>query len=144
MKNFFKRRQLLIYKEIQVPMIKNILIILFVLAVVQISGLLIAMKYLEWKTELPLNIIVDFRILNWWKSFLYLSILIPIVFNCLIGIYFVLHFSNKFAGPLFRLERELDECIKTDKPFSIRFRDDDYLKSIAEKLNQYFQKKKAP
>jgi len=143
MKNFFKRRQLLIYKEIQVPIIKNMIGLLLALAIIQVSALLVAMKYLEWKTQLPLNIVVDFRILNWWKSFLYLSVLVPIIFNTLIGIYFLLHFTNKFAGPLFRLERELDECIKTDKKLSIKFRDDDYLRSIAAKLNTYVQKTQA-
>ena len=143
MKNFFKRRQLLIYREIQIPILKNMVFLLIALAAIQIFGLIAAMKYLEWKTQLPLNIVVDFRILAWWQKFLYLSVLIPIFFNCIIGMYFLLHFSNKFAGPLFRLERELDECIKTDKPFSIKFRDDDYLRSIADKLNQYVQKNKS-
>lgn len=143
MKNFFKRRQLLIYKEIQVPILKNMIFLLLALALIQIAGLLLAMKYLEWKTQLPLNIVVDFRILGWFKNILYLSILVPIFFNSFIGLYFLLHFSNKFAGPLFRLERELDECIKTDKQFAIKFRDDDYLKSIAAKLNMYIQKKRA-
>lgn len=140
MKNFFKRRQLLIYKEIQIPILKNMVFLLIALALVQVAGLLIAMWYLEWKTQLPIAIVVDFRILNWWKSFLYLSILVPIIFNSLVGLYFLLHFTNKFAGPLFRLERELDECIKTDKPFVIKFRDDDYLRSIAAKLNTYIEK----
>jgi hypothetical protein len=144
MKNFFKRRQLLIYKEIQMPILKNMVFLLIALALIQVLGLLGAMWYLEWKTQLPINLVIDFRILNWWKSFLYLSVLVPIIFNSLIGIYFLLHFTNKFAGPLFRLERELDDCIKTDKPFSIKFRDDDYLRSIAAKLNEYIQKKKAP
>ncbi|MFZ3230532.1 MAG: hypothetical protein WA160_10040 [Pseudobdellovibrio sp.] len=144
MKNFFKRRQLLIYKEIQIPILKNMAFILFALAVVQVLGLLGAMWYLEWKTQMPINIVVDFRILGWWKTFLYLSVIIPIIFNCLIGLYFILHFSNKFAGPLFRLERELDECLSTGKQFSIKFRDDDYLKSIATKLNLYLQKNKTP
>lgn len=143
MKNFFKRRQLLIYKEIQIPILKNMIFLLLALALIQIAGLLLAMKYLEWKTQLPLNIVVDFRILGWFKNILYLSILVPIFFNSFIGLYFLLHFSNKFAGPLFRLERELDECIKTDKQFAIKFRDDDYLKSIAAKLNTYIQKKRA-
>ncbi|MBC7465105.1 MAG: hypothetical protein H7256_03870 [Bdellovibrio sp.] len=143
MKNFFKRRQLLIYKEIQVPILKNMIFLLAGLALIQVLGLLAAMWYLEWKTQLPINIVIDFRILNWWKSFLYLSILVPIFFNSLIGLYFLLHFTNKFAGPLFRLERELDECIQTGKPFSIKFRDDDYLRSIATKLNLYVGKNKA-
>lgn len=144
MKNFFKRRQLLIYKEIQIPILKNMIFLLLGLACIQVLGLLGAMKYLEWKTQLPINIVIDFRILGWWKSFLYLSVLVPIFFNSFIGLYFLLHFTNKFAGPLFRLERELDECIKTDKPFAIKFRDDDYLRSIATKLNIYIHKNRAP
>lgn len=143
MKNFFKRRQLLIYKEIQIPILKNMIFLLIALAAIQILGLFAAIKFLEWKTQMPMQVVVDFRILDWFKNILFLSILIPIIFNSIIGVYFLLHFTNKFAGPLFRLERELDECINTDKPFAIKFRDDDYLRSIAAKLNTYFQKKKA-
>ena len=53
----------------------------------------------------------------------------------------VLVYSNKIAGPLYRLEKELDQILETND-FSVRihFRKGDQLNSVADKINMLLDK----
>jgi len=65
---------------------------------------------------------------------LYLAVGLPIIF---IAIFFYgVLISHRFAGPMYRLEKDLDEIIAGNHKVRIRFRKYDRLDNIAEKLNK--------
>ena len=55
----------------------------------------------------------------------------------------ILVYSNKIAGPIYRLQRELDEVAKGDFNRRITFRKGDELTGVAEKLNSVLEKIKS-
>lgn len=62
-----------------------------------------------------------------------LAVAIPAVF---IAIFMVsLELSNRMAGPLYRIEKELDARIEGTKQGPIRLRSKDEFKTLAEKIN---------
>lgn len=130
------RKKYYIYPELQKPLIKFILASVLVVTLVQSIMIYWAMKWLEAKTQADISIVVDYRVLGAWRNLLYLSILVPMIMNFILGFITVLFVSNKFAGPLFRLERELDLFLSGQKPkLSVQFRENDYLHSLAKKIN---------
>ena len=135
------RRKLFIYPEIQSPILKQLLGGLFFLSVVQILGLSLSMVWLRQQTQMAIELVVDYRLLQPWKNLLYLSIIVPIIINFVIGLYLLLFISNRFAGPLFRLERELDNYLEKGGRLHVKFRDSDNLKGLADKVNRAFDKK---
>lgn len=50
--------------------------------------------------------------------------------------------SNRFAGPLTRIENNLDKVIKGDRSVRFRVREKDDMKAIADKLNKIIEKLK--
>ena len=95
-----------------------------------------SMKWLEAKTQVDISIVVDYRVLGPWKNLLYISVLLPMFLNFILGFFILLYVSNKFAGPLFRLERELDLHLSGKKEIlNVQFRDSDFLLSLARKIN---------
>ncbi len=63
---------------------------------------------------------------------------LPIV--CAAILFFSIRLSHRFAGPLYRIEKELDSIVKT-KEFSkpIKIRPGDQLHTLVSKLNQAFR-----
>lgn len=57
-----------------------------------------------------------------------LLLLGPITFD-------MLRLSNRFAGPVFRMQRELKQIAQGGKPEPIRLRDNDYWHDFADDLN---------
>lgn len=137
------RRQYFIYPEIQKPLMMQIFVGLTILSMIQMAGIYLAMKWMAAQVAADISIVVDYRVLGPWKQFLYLSIILPMILNLVIGIFIVLYTSNKFAGPLFRLEREIDRYLggETDS-IQVKFRTTDYLHSLAQKINSIDQKSK--
>lgn len=135
------RRKLFIYPEIQMPLLKQVMGALFFLSVLQVLGISLSMMWLRYQTQMSIELVVDYRILQPWKTLLYLSVVVPIVVNFLIGIYLLLFISNRFAGPLFRLERELDNYIANGGKLQVKFRENDNLKVLAKKVNVAFERK---
>lgn len=136
------RRKLLIYPEIQLPLLKNTIIGILALVTFQVVGVVLSMLWLTQQTQLSMDIIVDYRILKPWKTLLYISIIIPVFVNLAIAAYIHLFISNKFAGPLYRLEKEIDKYIENGNNLNISFRETDNLKSLATKINQAVNKSK--
>ena len=131
------RRKYYIYPELQKPLIKFVLLSIVFVSTVQSLLIFASMRWLQMKTQLDLSIVVDHRVLGPWKMLLYFSILLPMIMNLFLGFGLILFVSNKFAGPLFRLERELDLHLSGQKEnLSVQFRDDDFLHSLAKKVNQ--------
>lgn len=133
--NFLKRKYY-IYPEIQKPLIKFVVTSIIIVSALQSLLIFFSMRWLENTIQADISIVVDYRVLGPWKNLLYFSVLIPMFMNIVLGFFFLLFVSNRFAGPLFRLERELDYFISGDKKvLTIQFRDHDYLHSLARKIN---------
>ncbi len=99
------------------------------------------MSWLEHSTKVNLSILVDARVLGPWKKLLILSFILPAVINLLISTFIALYVSNKFAGPIYRMEKEIDLHLMTKKtelhvPLDVQLRKNDYLKSLAQKINR--------
>ena len=137
------RRKYFIYPEIQKPLMYQIFFGLTLLSILQALGIYLAMKWMAAQVQADISIIIDYRVLGTWRKFLYLSIIVPMLLNLVIGLFIVLYTSNKFAGPLFRLEREIDRYLagETDG-VQVKFRTTDHLHSLAEKINAVDQKSK--
>jgi hypothetical protein len=134
------RRKYFIYPEIQTPMLKLGLITMLVMSIFQITAFFLVMKWIEKKTQVDMTILVDYRVFGLWRNFIIVAIVAPIVFNILVSICITLYISNKFAGPIFRIEKEIDTYLNqsaadTKQPLNIKLRQNDYLKSLANKIN---------
>ncbi len=133
----FLRRKYYIYPELQKPLVKFVLLSIVFVSVVQSILVFASMRWLQMKTQVDLSIVVDHRVFGPWKMLLYFSVIIPMIMNLFLGFCFILFVSNKFAGPLFRLERELDLHLSGQKEnIFVQFRDNDFLHSLAKKVNQ--------
>jgi hypothetical protein len=131
------RKTYFIYPEIQRPLIKMVLFGLVLITLFQCGFIFLSMKWLETKIQADISVVVDYRVLGPWRNLLYLSVCFPIVINALVGLAFILYVSNRFAGPLFRLERELDRYLSNEnEALEVKFRKDDYLHSLAVKINK--------
>ena len=64
-----------------------------------------------------------------WPVFLTMLLLLPFV------LYDALKLSNRFAGPLFRLRREMGRLANGDDVAPIKFRDHDFLQDLADRFN---------
>ena len=136
------RRKYFIYPEIQLPLMKQTAIGLTLLTILQISGVVLSMYWLESVAQADISIVIDHRVLGPWKNLLFLSVCIPVVLNLAIGLFIVLFVSNKFAGPLFRVEKEIDLYLKGEKTeLNIKFRNNDYLHTLSDKINKLAIKK---
>lgn len=130
------RRKYYIYPELQKPLIKFILASVLLVTTLQSILIFASVKWLEAKTQADISLVVDYRVLGAWTNLLSLSILFPLAMNFIFGFFIVLYVSNKFAGPLFRLERELDQYLSGQKKdLHVQFRESDYLHSLAQKVN---------
>lgn len=95
------------------------------------------MRWLEAKTNADISIVVDYRVLGPWKNLLIWSMVLPMIMNFILGWAIMLFVTNKFAGPIFRLENELDKFLAGEKQeLKITFREKDYLHKLAQKINQ--------
>ena len=135
------RRKYFIYPEIQKPILIQIISGVLILSVLQIGLIYLSMFWLERSTQLNLSILVDARVLGPWKKLLILSLVIPTAMNLMISTFIALYISNKFAGPIFRIEKEIDSHLinknkSSVEPLNIKLRKNDYLKSLALKINQ--------
>jgi hypothetical protein len=130
------RRVYFIYPELQKPLLKQVALTFMVVSFLQSLFIFYSMKWLEHKIQADISIVVDYRVLGPWKTLLYVSVFFPLIINFAVTMAFVLVTSNKFAGPLFRLERDLDDYLlnKKDK-INIKFRKDDLLIGLADKIN---------
>lgn len=114
------------------------LILVFAAAVIPAAIIVVCLYYLifnmlAWQIGIPeaiaYNLVPVARKVN-----LILLIALPIV---LFIIWFIaLELSHRIAGPLYRLEKELDERIEGKKKGPIRLREKDELKLLADKINK--------
>lgn len=66
---------------------------------------------------------------------IYVVLFVGFVFITILLLNWGLIFTHRIVGPIYRLERELDNVISGKKISKIRFRKNDAFKSLAEKVN---------
>ena len=105
------RRKYFIYPEIQKPILVQIVGGFLALCLIQAVCIYFSFHWLEQTTKVNLNILVDARVLGPWKNLMLLAICVPLVMNLFFSIIVSLYVSNKFAGPIYRIEKEIDDSI---------------------------------
>lgn len=121
---------------------KKLLFLVFIAALVPATIVALCMYYLifsllAWQIAIPEAIAANVMpVLT--KVNIVMVVSLPLVL--LIIWVFALGLSHRIAGPVWRIERELDERIAGTKHGPIRLRPKDELKSLAEKLNKLLNK----
>ncbi|HBE02055.1 MAG TPA: hypothetical protein DC049_06210 [Spirochaetia bacterium] len=94
------------------------------------------------KTEDVFTVLLDLPKSYSFFELTWKPVLIIIVFNILILIVFTAIYSNKIAGPLFRLKRELEQKVDGSDINPIIFRKGDAFHEVAELINQCLKLKR--
>ena len=128
-----RRKRYLINRKLQFKYL--LLVFLAMLVPTLVCGS--AIYYLIWQTiaaEIAIpEAIVENLIPALYKVNLILLVALPIVFGVMLLI--SVYVSHKIAGPMYRLERELDKISSGDYSGRITLRSKDELKEIADKIN---------
>ncbi len=66
---------------------------------------------------------------QYWPVVLMMFIMLPVV------LYDVNRFSNRFAGPIYRVRKELEKFEETGQIPKIKFREKDYWQDLAVQMN---------
>lgn len=133
-----KRRR----KYMGTPFQNRLLFLVFASAVIPAVIVTLCLYYLifntlAWQMVIPESIAYNLiPVLQ--KVNLVLAIAIPI--SLLIIWFIALELSHRVAGPLYRLEKELDERISGAKHGEIRLREKDEFKVLAGKINKLITK----
>ena len=134
-----KRRKKLIYTPVQ----RKLLFLIFASAVIP-AGIAVAALYylifslLSWQMGIPeaiaYNLLPVVKKVN-----LVILVAMPVV---LLAIWFIaLELSHRIAGPIYRLEKELDERLSGKASGSeIKLREKDELQELADKINRLLKK----
>ena len=114
------------------------LILVFVAAVVPVTIIAICLYYLifnmlAWQLGIPeaiaYNLVPVARKVN-------LIILIALPIALFVIWFMALELSHRIAGPLYRLEKELNDRIEGNKSGPIQLREKDELRALADKINK--------
>lgn len=136
------KKKYFIHPEIQKPLIVVFLSSFTFLLVIQIVALYVSIFWLSHMAEMNMSLVVDFHLLDIWKRMLFFIFFISGAVNLGLSVFMTIFISNKFAGPIYRLEKELDLFISGErKEFNVNFRRTDYLRPLAQKINQILSHK---
>ncbi len=69
-----------------------------------------------------------------WQVFAMMLLIVPFV------VYDLLKFSHRFAGPMSRLRRELDNAVNSRETLPVRFRDHDYWGEIGDNCTRLIER----
>ncbi len=126
-------------KLLNVPFQKKVLFLIFLSAVIPTAIVAVCLYYLifnmlAWQIGIPeaiaYNLMPVVRKVNF---ILLIGLPVSLVVIWLIA----LELSHRIAGPLYRLERELEEIIAGKKHEPIKVRSKDELKSLVDKINKF-------
>ena len=120
-----KRKQYLIDSSFQFQYMFTWLIIMLLFIVVVIGGLILGLKMIYKSETYGLSEIA---------FMLKLDAVFIVFITIAIGIYLLL-LSHRIAGPAYRLEKSIQQIIEGDYDFSVNLRQKDYLKNVADALN---------
>lgn len=130
-----KRRKKLLGTTIQ----KKLLFLIFASAIMPTAIAMAALYYLmAWQIGI-LNALEFSLVPVAQKVHQIILIAMPIIFLFIWLI--ALELSHRIAGPLFRLERELDDRIAGKEQGPIKLRKDDELKILVEKINKLLERR---
>lgn len=117
---------------------KKLLFLVFASSIIPAAVVALGLYYLIFNTlalEMVIPEVIAYNLLPLLRKVnLIIGITLPIV---LVVIWFLaLELSHRIAGPLYRIEKELDEMLQSGKRGPIKLRPKDELKSLADKLNR--------
>lgn len=138
MKNNDYRRRFFICNRFQ----KKILLLVFFSVVIPVAITTACLYYLIFNVlanELVFPEVIAYNLIPAAKKVM-LIVLICVPFSLLISFWWAYHVSHKFAGPLCRLYRELDERVEGKTKAHIRLRKGDYLWELVDKINALVDK----
>ena len=117
------RRKYFIYPEIQKPILIQIISGVVILSAIQVGLMCLSIYWLEHSSKVNMSILVDARVLGPWKNLMILSFVVPAIMNLAISTFVALYVSNKFAGPIYRIEKEIDaHLINKESKLEIKLR----------------------
>ena len=122
----YKRKQLFVYKDVQLPMVTKILGLVFIGSLTQ-GVLAIALLFPQLRRGTQ-----DVQVI-----FMLCLILLNVVLLPIIG-RFIIHELLRSMGPVYALEKYLKEENFLEKP--LKFRKNDHFKSLEETVNQFIKK----
>ena len=117
---------------------KKLLMLIFFCAVIPLAIAILSLYYLifsllAWQIGLPQEV-MDTLIPAIRKINLIMLVAIPILLFVIWV--FAMEISHRIAGPIFRLEKELDDHLEGKSRGPIKLRAKDELKILAEKINR--------
>jgi hypothetical protein len=126
------RKRLLVDKQVQWALIKRFLfywvcILVFVTMPIAISQTLVE----------PSRYLVQHYFDTWrshWPILATLTVLLPFV------LYDILKISHRFAGPIFRLRRELQRYVHGEEADCVRFRDGDFWPDLGDNVTALMER----
>jgi hypothetical protein len=135
------RKTLLIYPEIQKPLVYIGITLVLALTLIQILTLIyFIFKYRYGDVEFHFSMLqeVVFNIF-YYRASLLLILLVPFILTVLILGRYLLFISNKYAGPIYKIEKSLDQINETGEFQEIKIRSTDFLITFVDKLNKSYK-----
>ena len=135
------RKTLLIYPEIQKPLVYIGITLVLAITLIQVLSLIyFIFKYRYGDAQFHFSMLqeVVFNIF-YYRASLLLILLMPLTLTILILGRFLLFISNKYAGPIYKIEKSLDRINETGEFQEIQIRKSDFLIKFVDKLNQSYK-----
>ena len=136
------RKQLVVDKSLQYSMIKYLVLYATSLSLIFLAILYYASNRFIEKVAM-MNVEEDVMI-NLFNDINYMAVafFVLILVISLLSSYFSLYFSNKIAGPIYNINRVLDDNVRDNTSRMIKLRKGDYFIDLSEKINLLIEKSK--
>lgn len=138
-----KKRRLLVYPEMQTPLIFANMAILLGLTAVFVAAFYAGNSKLIGLGEMSgfdTNH-TYFKFIQYQASVFYKYIALGSVVGMALSTFVTLWISRRMAGPIVKLESYFDKMAENGKFQEIKFRKDDYLHPLGKKINKALKKK---
>lgn len=133
-----RRTKLIIMPDVQYGLLGYIAAFVALMALSQFTAFVLFLKYALTATSLDegsASTAIYAAILE--QRFVLLAyLLIPILVVSAVGIYFFVRLSNRIAGPIFNVHRQIRDANASGKPLKIVLRQGDYFQDLARDLNR--------
>lgn len=138
----YNRKKLLIYPEIQLPLLYASIGLAFVVTAIHLVTLFyFVFRYrygdIDFRFDMILDVVFNIFVLRAKLLFILLISFGAVLF---VFIRYYLYLSNKFAGPLYQIEKTLDKINNEGVYQEISIRKKDFLHRFIVKLNQSLSK----
>ncbi|MEX2170435.1 MAG: hypothetical protein WD851_14060 [Pirellulales bacterium] len=124
----FKRKRLFVDSPVQGRLLCRV--VLYWCLAVAIMGTLAAVQVAIETRHAPFSLVVNRTLLAFGPSLIAAVVMLPLI------LFDVLRFSNKFAGPMHRLRREMKRLAGGESCAPINFREGDFWYDLAEQFNR--------